>query len=338
MKDVAAVAGCSVMTVSRCLRDDRNQSASTRERIKSIAHKIGYQPNPLVSALIQGRRQADRRGATLALINPSRNAQLFKTSPRDAQFLEGVRSRAESMGYRLDSFNCPPGSPAQRQLVRVLRARGIRGAIFHLFIDADARFDLDLQDLATVSVGYSLVEPALNRVVPALYENTLLAVNALIKAGYTRIGLVERRATDLRTGRRFRAAVAVDAADGRIQLVPDLLVENSDTQSIARQINAWNAKHRPAAVISSEKALLDCIKAPLRTGPARVCLNLPPDEVSFPGIDQNWRRIGEKCVEVLSAHLMRNEYGVPAIRSETVVPGFWSGLLLTAKSPPSISA
>ncbi|OZF07735.1 hypothetical protein CH300_04770 [Rhodococcus sp. 15-1154-1] len=56
MKQLAALAGVDVSTVSRALRgDSRRVAASTIERIQKLAQETGYVPDPLASSLRSGR-------------------------------------------------------------------------------------------------------------------------------------------------------------------------------------------------------------------------------------------------------------------------------------------
>ncbi|MGE9290169.1 MAG: LacI family DNA-binding transcriptional regulator, partial [Puniceicoccales bacterium] len=57
MKDIAKLAGVSVMTVSRCLKNDLRQSESTRKRVQRIAKELGYTPHPYLSALMSNLAQ-----------------------------------------------------------------------------------------------------------------------------------------------------------------------------------------------------------------------------------------------------------------------------------------
>lgn len=56
--DVAAVAGVSVATVSRALRNLPNVAPSTRERVVGVARTLSYRPDPNASRLAAGRSHA----------------------------------------------------------------------------------------------------------------------------------------------------------------------------------------------------------------------------------------------------------------------------------------
>src|SRR5271165_4247185 len=59
MAEIAQQLGVASSTVSRALRGDPRIGAQMRRRVEDVAEKMGYRPNPLVSALMANRR---RRG------------------------------------------------------------------------------------------------------------------------------------------------------------------------------------------------------------------------------------------------------------------------------------
>ena len=48
LKDIAARAGVSVMTVSKALRDEPDISAATKTRLKQMALEMGYTPDTIL--------------------------------------------------------------------------------------------------------------------------------------------------------------------------------------------------------------------------------------------------------------------------------------------------
>jgi LacI family transcriptional regulator len=57
LRDIAQLAGVSVITVSRALNDRPDVSPQTRERVRSIAERVGYSPNLLAKSLVSGLTQ-----------------------------------------------------------------------------------------------------------------------------------------------------------------------------------------------------------------------------------------------------------------------------------------
>lgn len=57
IKDVAKEAGVSVTTVSHALNDKGRLHPDTRARVKRVADRLGYRPNPSARSLVSGRTQ-----------------------------------------------------------------------------------------------------------------------------------------------------------------------------------------------------------------------------------------------------------------------------------------
>ena len=89
LKDVAARAGVSLMTVSKVLRDARDVSQQTKSRIRQIAEEMGYVPD----ALARGLRT--RRTKLFGLVVPN------VAHPLLTQVAIAVEDRAHDLGYDL---------------------------------------------------------------------------------------------------------------------------------------------------------------------------------------------------------------------------------------------
>src|SRR5919112_736315 len=64
IRDVAALAGVGIKTVSRVINDEANVSPSTRERVRRAAHTLNFQPNLGAGAL----RRSGGKSYTLGLL------------------------------------------------------------------------------------------------------------------------------------------------------------------------------------------------------------------------------------------------------------------------------
>ena len=63
MVEIAQRLGVASSTISRALRNDPRISLELRKRVRVAADELGYQPNPLVSALMANRRRRGSGGA-----------------------------------------------------------------------------------------------------------------------------------------------------------------------------------------------------------------------------------------------------------------------------------
>ncbi len=71
LKDIAAKAGVSTITVSRAMNNKPDISETTKERILKISRDLGYIPNELAKSLVT------KRSSTIGVIMPSSTDTLF---------------------------------------------------------------------------------------------------------------------------------------------------------------------------------------------------------------------------------------------------------------------
>jgi len=89
LKDIAARAGVSMMTVSKVMRDAPDISAETKTRIKLIAQQMGYVPD----GIARGLRY--RKTKLLGLVIPSIANPIF------ARMVLAIEDKAHDLGYEL---------------------------------------------------------------------------------------------------------------------------------------------------------------------------------------------------------------------------------------------
>src|SRR5512141_1906466 len=87
LKDIAARAGVSVMTVSKALRDEPDVSAATKTRIKLLAQQMGYVPD----STAQGLRNRTTR--LFGLVIPSLANPIF------SRVVLAIQERSFELGY-----------------------------------------------------------------------------------------------------------------------------------------------------------------------------------------------------------------------------------------------
>jgi LacI family transcriptional regulator len=87
LKDIAQLAGVSVMTVSKALRDAPDVSAATKAKIKALAAQMGYVPD----SSAQGLRTKTTK--LFGLVIPA------TTNPIYARMVYAIEERAYELGY-----------------------------------------------------------------------------------------------------------------------------------------------------------------------------------------------------------------------------------------------
>ena len=165
MKDVAALAGVAIKTVSRVMNGDPTVAPDLAARIRDAAGKLGYRPNLTASSL----RRGDRRTATIGLlledVAEPFSAALLRAAEdvaweRRVQILIGSLhedpARERDLAITLidrgvDGLLIVPAAPDHSYLVAE-RKLGIRVVFLEReprFLDADAVVSDDRQGAAT---------------------------------------------------------------------------------------------------------------------------------------------------------------------------------------------
>ncbi len=327
MQMVARRAKVSVATVSRALRGHPSVSTETCERIKAIANEMGYRPNPLVSALIAGRRRprAADGAAVLAYITSTPVSEDARQAVNYWEFYRGARDRAEELGYRLEEFCLrSPGMSAPR-ISQILHTRGIFGAVIAPVPTTMKTLDLDYSRIAVAAIGLSLRRPRLHRVSPDYYQAMRVTLRELTARGYRRIGFAPRDEVDRRFDRQWTARFLAYQEDiprkDRVPLLP-LVKSNRITGTFL----SWVRKYTPDVVISSDIRELAALENEGFSMPADlgyVHLGVVPRYGDVAGIDQNAALVGAGAVDLASAQLYRSEFGLPTKPKMVLLGGEW---------------
>ncbi|PAW85776.1 MAG: LacI family transcriptional regulator [Pedosphaera sp. Tous-C6FEB] len=125
LKDIAYRAGCSVMTVSKALRDANDISVGTKARIQGMAQEMGYVPDAAAAGL---RTRSTR---LLGLIIPT------LTNPIFARLVMAIEEWAYQHGYALLLLHSHNDVAREEQCIRRLLSRRVDG----LFISPASRME-----------------------------------------------------------------------------------------------------------------------------------------------------------------------------------------------------
>lgn len=186
MSDVAEALGISRATVHRALNHYARISPKTRKRILDMATQMGYQPDPVLSALGRNRwRKASTKTTySLAFIsclrNPMKHIDWTHSFP-------AARQEAERLGYTMDFHNVNDYESAEK-LGHILYTRGVRGLLISYLYHPPPKPDFDWNLFSSVSLGEGPYTPPIHRVNAAHFQTALMAWQKTIEAGYRRIG------------------------------------------------------------------------------------------------------------------------------------------------------
>lgn len=330
MTEIAKAAGVHQTTVSLAFRHHPSIPASTRERLLALAEKMGYRPNPLVSALmsqLRGQRAGKDREVIAYLTSHP------KTNPwrRHAAFNEmfaGATSRAAQLGFVLQEFDLESDGMTSERMRGILLARGIRGLLVAPLPDERASIDMDISSFAAATLGLSLQSPPLERVSNDHHQSMQLAFQKCVQLGYRRIGFFIGKVFSEHLENRWLAAYMGEQAllPTRHRLRPLLLesVRREDRQPV---LESWNLRERPSVVLAALGAAQEEYRAHWATLPGNVkVVNLtrPVGLTGCAGIMQDTARMGAIGIERVVSRLHNNDFGpLPRIQN-TLLHGVWA--------------
>jgi len=333
MRELAALAGCSQTTVSLALRNHPRITAATREHILSLALKIGYTRDPLVSTLMTQLRSS-RKARTvekLAMLTWWDTPGARQTS-RGRALHDGIYARAHHLGYEIEEFWAREPRMTLARLGRILHTRSIRGLIFMSMLHARGRVTMDWKHFASAAVGHTILKPGLHHVTHGLYHGMMLTLRNLKRLGYTRVGyvgLIDQ--DDMNNNVSLSAFMGYQYRVKPEDVIPALLTHAWDKRRLA----AWITRHKIQAVVSNMHEVIDLLMQIGLRVPDDVgfsSLDCLPSEDVCAGIDLRRGEIGAKLVDLVVEQLQNNEFGLPAVPKTVTIEGVWcDGNTLKAK-------
>ncbi|MFT3827212.1 MAG: LacI family DNA-binding transcriptional regulator [Chitinophagaceae bacterium] len=120
LKRLAKELNLAVSTVSRALRDSHEIGKETKERVRALAEKLGFQPNPHASSLRQNKSK------TIAVIVPEVENNFF------SQVINGIESVAPTKGYHVLIYLTHEDFKKERDVLQLLRNGRVDGLMLSL--------------------------------------------------------------------------------------------------------------------------------------------------------------------------------------------------------------
>lgn len=328
LRDIAKELGISHVSVSLALRDSPRISKQRKEQVKETAERMGYSPDPMLSALANYRQQKDNQGihSALAWINqwPDKE-QLRKHREFDA-YWNGAQDAAAKLGFRLEEFRINDDLSGER-LLTIFKTRNIRGILIPPHPRGIDLKGFDWSQFSIVRFGYSVRQSKVHLVTSEMVANAMLAYQNMRKNGYKRIGLVSQEDFDFNTRHNIRAGykAAEDLQALPDQVIPALFLKAQNIDKDLQELREWLDKYKPDAILSSSptvKELLDRLQLRVPQD-ISVAVTSILDAYFDTGIDQHSDEIGRVAVSKLAGLIHENETGLPQTIRRTAIAGTW---------------
>ncbi len=321
MRDIARDLGVAQSTVSRALSSDPRISEPMRVKVRAAAERLGYRPNPFVSAFTAQVRsyRHSPEGATIAILHcgprSEKDADLYTT---------GARERAEALGFGVEVFWFEDLERSEQTLKRMLWTRSIPGL---LILPVPSGFDfsgMPLDHLAVSTVDPSLQRPMVHRATPDYFQAMRLTLSTLVERGYERIAFCTFPAEMDRIGARWVGAQLYWQFRHKLPRIDPYVVDPNWDRS---RFEKWLARNRPEVLVSN----LPIIHRWL----SEMGVNLP-SEIGFVGlyhhhqgdsevarIDQRSNEVAAAAIDLIVGQIYRNEYGHPDVAKSVSVLAKW---------------
>jgi LacI family transcriptional regulator len=307
LKDIAAKAEVTVACVSLALRDSPQIAAATKVRIRDLAEKLGYRPDPALAALAayRSRVQPDHFRSVMACIIDGKSQDTLKTT------WPSVAARARELGYDAQKFVLSDPVNEWQSLLRVLRSRGVRGVLLAPRMRYDEIFPEAACDaFCFVTIGYSVRLDGIHRVSTNQYLDMLRHVGELKKLGYHRIGLWVPASADGRVNQQFSAGYLAAFLPNDVPPAP---IFHDDAPS-QRALRAWLRGHKIDAVIGLPQHL-PLLRAAGFTIPEKLGFSTfnwhgGKEVKGMSGMNYRPTHLVVNAVDVLHAALLNNHHGL----------------------------
>jgi len=322
LKVIADALGLHITTVSKALRGHPHIDPATRERVVREAERVGYVPDPLLSALAAYRTslRPAKFQAVLAWVHPhpaKEQNELFKI-PSYSDYVIGAETRAAQLGYRLEQFwmgDYPAG-----RFVQILHARGIEGIVIAPY--AHERCELrnfPMDRFSAAAIGYTLRWPRINMVTNDHFRTFLDMLRKLDEAGYRRIGFYLDAHHNSRMDERSRSAWLTFSI-GRD--LPLFIYERFEKEPFL----AWFKENQLDAVVVGDRRAHKWLKDSGTRSPEQVGVahySLPASEKILSGMYHNCKKSGEAAIDLVASMLQRCERGIPENPYRVMIDSCW---------------
>ena len=265
LKDLAKELGVSIATVSRALRNSPEIGHEMQERVKELAKKMNYRPNPFAQSL---RKEAPR---IIGVVVPNLVTHYY------AAVLDGIEDEARKAGYSVICANTHEDSEAEVRAIDnfiSLHVEGIIACLSQNTTDYSHFDEISSMGIPLVFFGRTCLTDRFSSVTANGDEAAQQATQHLIDTGSRRIAFIGGP-NHLDMVRRRKHGYLEALRDNRIPIDRNLVVcEKIDYQwALDAATRLLQQENRPDAIL----AFNDIITFAAFTAIKQLGLRIPED-------------------------------------------------------------
>ncbi|ALK29863.1 LacI family transcriptional regulator [Burkholderia plantarii] len=269
IKDVAALSGFSIATVSRAINAPDSVSPATLATIQEAIETLRFRPSPL------GRQLRNERTQLIGVMLPTLANPVF------AECLQGIDELASRAGFKLIVMTTEYNAARERHAIDTLRAQRVEGLILTV---ADAHAHPLLDALDEDGLLYTLIHNDTPHRPSVAVDNRLAAydgVRHLIARGHRRVLMLAGSLAASDRARLRHIGYAQALSDQGLTPLPALEVDfNAPVLPNAVLAHLTSRTTRPTAIFCSNDLLAMVVMRALRDANFSV-----PDDISVLGFD-----------------------------------------------------
>ena len=249
IKDVAALAGVSISTVSRVMNNPDAVIQEKREKVLAAIKELNYHPNALARGLIYKR--TNTYGVLITDVSNMYSAEVLK----------GMEEAANKRGMNVIICNTDLDKGRMAAYLNVLKEKQVDGILY----TSEPVFEDDYRLLQSLNVPVVLVSTESTIYpLPSVKINDMQAgfdaTNYLIEKGHRKIGMISGPTTDIIAGEPRYQGYINALAKAKIKLNSHLFVEHGDYRfhggyEAMKRLYKKNSEMTAVFVASDEMAL-----------------------------------------------------------------------------------
>jgi len=223
VRDVAALAGVSIKTVSRVVNDEPNVSAATRSQVRRAIEQLQYLPDASAANLARQERLTRSIALLLATVDDPFCSSVFR----------GVEEVARERGVVVLAASTEGQPEVEATLIRAFASRSVDGFLI-IPTNCDHRPIADLlgKRMPSVYIDRSPLGLTADVITADNHESARTATRHLLRHGHRRIALLADDPT-IETARERRAGYESALREAGLPVDPSLIVMGAGTVDAA---------------------------------------------------------------------------------------------------------
>lgn len=243
INDIAKELNISPSTVSRALNDNAKISEATKEKVRAVAHDLGYELNLVASSLSKNKTNV------IGVIIPHIGSQFF------AKALSGIQEVARDNGYNVIICQTNESVQQEKEMTRVMNSARVDGLVCCLTMETKdvSHFDVFVKKGVPVAmfdrVSYEVPGP---KIVVDNYEAGYTATEHLVALGCKRIAHLAGAASSKVFEERAEGFKDALQKNG-LPLLSQFLLSSDLTEQDAREaVRLWmNLPEKPDGIVAA---------------------------------------------------------------------------------------